>query len=280
MIEQRRSLLDLGPITSPYGDAEGRQVPHNGVDIGVPVGTAVPTQVGGQVTRTLYDRLGGLQLIVRTPQGYEEVFAHLQSIGVSIGDVLEPGQLIGYSGASGTVTGPHLHYEVRPPSGQGTVDPFRFLAEFVPGFASEHPTISTSGSTSSAPSAPDACAAVPAAVVQQVRDTLNKGITIIGGAVDPKATADSIRAEFPNVPLACLQQLVYGQAKDVRVAPSGIEQAGEAIVGLTKNLTDPRKWAQLAFTAAGVGLIIVGVLLYTRSLTPAAVTRIVKEGEA
>lgn len=259
----RKSIVDLGPITSPYGDTSGRSIAHNGVDIGVPVGTPLQSQVGGQVERTLYDQIGGTQVIVRTPQGYEEVFAHLSNVAVSIGDTLEAGQLIGYSGQSGTVTGPHVHYEIRPPSGQGTVDPMTFLSEFVPGFASEHASPSQA-SGAGAPSARTVSASSSAPASAQKSSDPCPG----GGALTQIGPATFCRYQLGPFP--------FFTPANTGDAPGVIQGIGTVV----STITDPKRWAQIAFTLAGVGLIVTGVLLYTKALTPETVIRAAGEAAA
>ena len=55
-------------------------------------------------------------------------YGHLSSIGVSVGQAVTPGQQIGLSGATGNVTGPHLHFEARTSPEYGSdIDPVAYL---------------------------------------------------------------------------------------------------------------------------------------------------------
>jgi murein DD-endopeptidase MepM/ murein hydrolase activator NlpD len=55
-------------------------------------------------------------------------YGHLSSVGVAVGQKVVPGQQIGLSGATGNVTGPHLHFEARTTSEYGSdVDPVAYL---------------------------------------------------------------------------------------------------------------------------------------------------------
>ena len=54
----------------------------------------------------------GLNIIIRHDGGYETRYAHLSTVGVKLGQFVEVGQSIGITGATGRVTGPHLHFEV------------------------------------------------------------------------------------------------------------------------------------------------------------------------
>ena len=64
--------------------------------------------------------------MVTLDDGTEIWYCHQNAFGVSVGDVVRPGEQIGYVGATGNVTGPHLHLEVRPGGGD-PVDPYAAL---------------------------------------------------------------------------------------------------------------------------------------------------------
>ena len=55
----------------------------------------------------------GNVIFINHPSGYHTRYAHLSKMNVRPGQVVKKGQLIGLSGATGGVTGPHLHYEIR-----------------------------------------------------------------------------------------------------------------------------------------------------------------------
>jgi len=108
-------------ITQPYGKRSwlylGRM--HKGVDYGCPVGTPVVACVGGVVTSLNWGRAFGNSVIVdnaRLPNGSAGLwmgYMHLSKIKVKAGQKVRRGQIIGWSGATGNVTGPHLHIEVQ-----------------------------------------------------------------------------------------------------------------------------------------------------------------------
>ena len=124
------SPFDLGPVTTTYGAPSAfTGDPHPGVDIGVNTGTPISAFIGGTVTKVFQDAAGGIQVIVTTPEGFQQVYAHLAATAVQPGQNVGPSDFVGWSGATGHVTGPHLHYEVRTPAG-GTMDPAAFLSEF------------------------------------------------------------------------------------------------------------------------------------------------------
>ena len=102
------------PITSPYGPRGGGAKTkgfHPGVDYGVQTGSPVYAHDSGTVT--LIGNGGGYGNYIEIDHGsYRTRYAHLSSIMVSRGQKVSGGQVIAKSGATGNVTGPHLHFEV------------------------------------------------------------------------------------------------------------------------------------------------------------------------
>jgi murein DD-endopeptidase MepM/ murein hydrolase activator NlpD len=66
--------------------------------------------------------------VIKMNDGTYTQYGHLSSIGVSVGLAVTPGQQIGLSGATGNVTGAHLHFEARTTSEYGSdIDPVAYL---------------------------------------------------------------------------------------------------------------------------------------------------------
>jgi len=103
-------------VEGPFGGG------HTGVDLLTPAGTPVPALGWGTIESVFSDTIGGQQVKVKYASGAVGWFAHLQEIYASIGERVDASTIIGKSGATGHVTGPHLHFEERDPSGQ-LVDP-------------------------------------------------------------------------------------------------------------------------------------------------------------
>jgi len=105
-----------GPYSSPFGlkrfyNGEPRN-PHSGLDIAAPTGTPILAPSTGKVVLTGDFFFNGNVVYVDHGQGVISMFCHLSKIQVKEGDTLEKGQKLGEVGATGRVTGPHLHWSV------------------------------------------------------------------------------------------------------------------------------------------------------------------------
>lgn len=89
-----------------------RPAPHNGTDLATPSGTKVLATGDGIVTRTANHRYAGRYIDIDNIGKYSTRFLHLSKILVRKGQRVKRGQVIALSGATGRVTGPHLHYEL------------------------------------------------------------------------------------------------------------------------------------------------------------------------
>ncbi|MFF9162597.1 M23 family metallopeptidase [Streptomyces longwoodensis] len=102
---------------------------HTGQDFAVGSGTPVRAVGPGTVRVTTCGDGFGNQVLVRHRDGYFTQYAHLSRIDVRKGQKVRAGQLLGLSGATGNVTGPHLHFEVRiTPYIGSAVPPLPWLA--------------------------------------------------------------------------------------------------------------------------------------------------------
>ncbi|MDH6626426.1 murein DD-endopeptidase MepM/ murein hydrolase activator NlpD [Streptomyces sp. LBL] len=101
---------------------------HTGVDFVVPTGTPLKAVGAGTVVSAGWGGAYGNQVVIKLADGYYAQYAHLSSLSVSSGQSVAEGQQIGLSGATGNVTGPHLHFEIRTTPDYGSdVDPLAYL---------------------------------------------------------------------------------------------------------------------------------------------------------
>lgn len=108
-------------ITARFGDHGNRwSRDHTGLDFAVPSGTPVVAVDSGVVISAGWKGAYGQQVAVRHNDGTVTSYSHLSSIGVRPGTIVARGQVVARSGATGNVTGPHLHLEVRPGGGSPT----------------------------------------------------------------------------------------------------------------------------------------------------------------
>ncbi|MBT0585240.1 peptidoglycan DD-metalloendopeptidase family protein [Alteromonas sp. SM 2104] len=84
---------------------------HRGVDYAAPVGTPVMAAGDGKVIRSSYDKYNGHHVFVQHGEKYTTKYLHFKKRAVKVGDWVKQGEVIGYLGSSGMVTGAHLHYE-------------------------------------------------------------------------------------------------------------------------------------------------------------------------
>lgn len=115
-----RAPLPYSRVTSKFSAHRFHPVlkvsrPHYGVDYGAPVGTPVRVTAAGTVFHAGWDGGGGKTVKVRHPNGYVTCYLHLSRFAESIrpGTRVRQGELIGYVGATGLATGPHLDYRVQ-----------------------------------------------------------------------------------------------------------------------------------------------------------------------
>jgi murein DD-endopeptidase MepM/ murein hydrolase activator NlpD len=87
--------------------------PHNGEDIGAPLGTDEAATNDGVVRLTVDHFFSGRGVIVDHGLGFYSMYFHLSEILVKDGDLVKAGQIIGKVGATGRATGPHLHWGVK-----------------------------------------------------------------------------------------------------------------------------------------------------------------------
>jgi murein DD-endopeptidase MepM/ murein hydrolase activator NlpD len=159
---------ELGSFANPVGSnwtvsagfgKEGDQFAggtHKGIDYAVPEGTPVRAAYAGVVKVADSNDNSSYGKFVRILHegGYYTIYAHLSKVEVAVEDRVQQGQLIGYSGNTGSIasgtgnsTGAHLHFEVKDSAGN-SVNPATFNPGGITGVTPWSPTASSSSSTS------------------------------------------------------------------------------------------------------------------------------------
>ena len=115
----KRTPINNARVTSSFSTRRKHPVlgftrAHKGVDFRAPTGTPIPSAGAGRVVARGYNRGHGNFIKIRHNGTFETLYAHLSKFAknVKVGTVVKQGQIIGYAGATGLATGPHLHYEV------------------------------------------------------------------------------------------------------------------------------------------------------------------------
>ncbi|MCS6848674.1 MAG: M23 family metallopeptidase [Candidatus Roseilinea sp.] len=103
---------------------------HSGIDLSARVGTPVKAAAPGRVTAAQAFPIRGNAIILDHGRGVFTVYCHLSKFEVEVGQIVNAGDVIGYTGNTGRSLGPHLHFELAV--GGVTVNPLAWLERELP----------------------------------------------------------------------------------------------------------------------------------------------------
>ncbi len=110
--------------------------PHNGLDIAAPIGTPILAPATAKVIDVGNYYFNGNTVFLDHGQGLLSAYLHMNKIKVKLGQIVKQGEALGTVGATGRVTGPHLHWIVY--LNMVEVDPALFIAKDIPRLASRN----------------------------------------------------------------------------------------------------------------------------------------------
>ncbi|MEU5050518.1 peptidoglycan DD-metalloendopeptidase family protein [Streptomyces sp. NPDC021096] len=125
------SPIDSSYVSTSYKASSGlwSSGSHTGIDIHAETGTSVHAVAAGTIVEAGWGGAYGNNVVIKHNDGTYTQYAHLSSLDVSVGQTVTPGQQIGLSGATGNVTGPHLHFEARTGATYGSdIDPIAYMS--------------------------------------------------------------------------------------------------------------------------------------------------------
>ncbi len=128
-----RTPVEFSRITSRFSGGRFHPIlkkwrAHHGVDYGAPTGTPVRATAAGRILSIGWNGGYGKRIVIRHNATFSTVYAHLSRYHTSlhVGSFVDQGQTIGYVGATGLASGPHLHYEFQVNGAHRNPLTFRF----------------------------------------------------------------------------------------------------------------------------------------------------------
>ncbi len=117
LVENTNVPIITGIVTSEYGwrrhPIRKRTIHHNGIDLAAKIGENVYAPASGTVTFSGVKNGYGNVIEIDHGNGYTSLLAHHSRLLVTVGELVDAGQIIALAGRTGRVTGPHVHLELR-----------------------------------------------------------------------------------------------------------------------------------------------------------------------
>lgn len=107
--------VDRNRLRDSFLESRGQYARHLAIDIGAPRGTPILATTDGEIVRLTRERRGGITIYQKDDKGrYLFYYCHLSRYarGLRVGKSVSKGEVIGYVGSTGRVTGPHLHFSI------------------------------------------------------------------------------------------------------------------------------------------------------------------------
>ncbi len=253
-----KSLISRFVETQPFIPGK-----HWGIDLAGPAGSYVTAPVKLQVVQTGFDPRGyGNYVFAKDPAtGYQLRFGHFEDYTVRVGDILNPGQVIGREGSTGNSSGPHLHFEVRTDQGvptppdlylakEGVSLPTLFGGSSWISYTPTNPAVSISSTSPGAVSPSPSSPRISVSPVQSVAASA----PVQTGETPPPSQPRAV----PNSATAA------GQLTQTTGSPSVPVSNSVASLNPLQPAYDffgKIKWGNIGYVAAGVVLILLGILV-------------------
>lgn len=116
-------------ITSYFGQKESfRSTGHSGIDFAMPQGTPLRAIRDGIIqVKDFGEKNAGKMIKIKGEDGRDYIYGHLSKFSVKEGQVINKGEIIGYSGNTGFSTGSHLHFGIK--EGGRFIDPSPYISD-------------------------------------------------------------------------------------------------------------------------------------------------------
>jgi murein DD-endopeptidase MepM/ murein hydrolase activator NlpD len=275
---------------SAFSVSRGYSSGHDGVDLKAPKGTPIYAIAAGTVSyarnaandpnaTSFWAKGGGNVVNIDVGNKLTTQYAHLDKFIVKSGEHVNKGQLIGYVGATGDATGPHLHFGLWDHAKNKMIDPTTFIAS---GGQTEVGSLGAWGDIVSFPIGHIVTAADVELMMQKLRDAGFFGDPSIPGAVSEGIVrgilTTAIGQRWDKALQDRLQAQFFAAAGQAVPDLGGIGDALGSIAGVAATLVNPANWIRILALIAGAGMVAYGgvsVLKASGASVPTPATNVV-----